>query len=74
MDEPDALRAKRKAAETEEQISKKPLPTLPLVRAFTVFLKLTPTRSCQVCSKQFCLWDLALIIYIVFIIQMVLAI
>ena len=31
-------------------------------------------RSCQVCSKQFCLWDLALIIYSVSIIQMVWAI
>ena len=33
-----------------------------------------PTRSCQVCSKPFCLWDLVLIIYIVFIIQVVWAI
>ncbi len=31
---------------------------------------LIPTRSCQMCSKQFCLWDLALIICIVSIIQM----
>ena len=36
--------------------------------------KITPTRSCQVCSKQFCLWDLALIIYVVSIIHMVWAI
>ena len=28
-----------------------------------------PTRSCQVCSKQFCLWDLALIICILSIIH-----
>ena len=33
-----------------------------------------PTRSCQVYSKQFCLWDLALIIYIASIIQVVWAI
>ena len=33
-----------------------------------------PARSCQAYSKQFCLWDLALIIYIVSIIQMVWAI
>ena len=37
-------------------------------------LTVIPTRSCQVCSKQFCLWDLALIIYIVSIIQMVWAV
>ena len=38
------------------------------------FQKLIPTRYCSVCSKRFCLWDLALIIYIVSIIQIVWAI
>ena len=42
-----------------------------LRRTSSRLLKLTPTRSCQAYSKQFCLWDLALIIYIVSIIQMV---
>ena len=32
------------------------------------------SRSRQMCSKQFCLWDLAPIIYIAFIIQIVWAI
>lgn len=35
---------------------------------------LTPTRSCQKFSKQICLWDLAQIIGILFIIQIVEAI
>lgn len=37
-------------------------------------LALIPTRSCQMCFKQFCLCDLARIIWIAFIIQMVWAI
>ena len=32
---------------------------------------ITPTRSCQKFSKQICLWDLAQIISILFIIQIV---
>lgn len=36
--------------------------------------KIIPTRSCQTCSKQACLGDLAQIIYIAFIIQVVQAI
>jgi len=33
--------------------------------------RLIPIRSCQKCSKQFCLWDLAQSIGILFIIQIV---
>ena len=33
--------------------------------------EIIPTRSCQKCSKQFCLWDLAQSIGILFIIQIV---
>ena len=33
--------------------------------------EIIPTRSCQKYSKQFCLWDLAQIIWIAFIIQIV---
>lgn len=33
--------------------------------------EIIPIRSCQKCSKQFCLWDLAQSIGILFIIQIV---
>ncbi len=46
----------------------------PIFMRVYAILTVIPTRSCQVCSKQFCLWDLALIIYVVSIIHMVWAI
>ena len=40
----------------------------------TISVNITPTRSRQTCSKQVCLWDLAQVICITFIIQVARAI
>ena len=45
-----------------------------MYQGFRCFVFLIPIRSCQKFSKQICLWDLAQIIGILFIIQIVEAI